>query len=141
MIFFNNYFQGLVSNNSLSKRLGLENVHELPQVDKDHKVWDVAAFYLAQLCLNVTLLVSPEVIILGGGIMNQPKMLPAVHQHFTKLLNSYIKHSKLESILIFVIKVLMYFKESKTTLNFLLWEWMQVFWEVLCFVKKIKLIS
>jgi len=93
-----NCLEGLVSNNSIGKRLGLSTVHDLPTVDKDHKVWEVCANYLAQLCLNITLLVSPEVIILGGGIMNQPTMLSLIHKNFTKLLNNYVDHPKLKEV-------------------------------------------
>ena len=85
-----------MTNNSIGKRLGLSSVHELPTIDKDHKVWETCAYYLAQLCLNITLLVSPEVIILGGGIMNQPTMLSLIQKNFTKLLNNYVDHPKLK---------------------------------------------
>jgi len=85
-----------VSNNSIGKRLGLSSVHDLPKVEEDHEVWGVCANYLAQLCLNITLLVSPEVIILGGGIMNQSRMLSLIHKNFTKLLNNYVDHPKLK---------------------------------------------
>jgi len=92
-----NCLEGLVTNNSIAKRLGV-SINDLPNVGDDDPVWGRVAHYLAQLCLNITLLVSPEVIVLGGGVLNQPTLLPAIHKEFRKLLNEYVKHSKLTVI-------------------------------------------
>lgn len=48
---------------------------ELIHIADDSKVWRIVAYYLAQLCLNITLTISPELIILGGGIMNRRVVL------------------------------------------------------------------
>lgn len=85
----------MVSNVSIAKRLG-KTVHDLPKVEQDHEVWQTTAYYLAQLCLNLTLIASPEVIVLGGGVMNQPTLLPHIHTKFTELLNNYVDHPRLK---------------------------------------------
>lgn len=95
--FHKNCLEGMVTNVSIAKRLG-KTVHELPSVQEDHEVWGTIAYYLAQLCLNLTLIASPEVIVIGGGIMNQPTILGNVHTKFTELLNNYVDHPRLKDV-------------------------------------------
>ena len=52
-------------------------------------------FYLAQVCLNVTLLVSPEVIVIGGGIMNRTIIYRIIQEEFVRMLAGYVQHPKL----------------------------------------------
>jgi len=49
------------------------------------------------MCLNLTLTVSPEVIILGGGVMNREILYDIIRSEFKNLLKDYIKHPKFES--------------------------------------------
>ena len=69
----------MVSNLSIAKRLDIDFT-KLADIGDDEKVWRLIGFYLAQLCLNVTLLLSPEVIIIGGGIMNRKLLFPLIHK-------------------------------------------------------------
>jgi len=96
-IFHKQCLESLVTNVSIAKRLG-KTVSDLPDVEVDHPVWKKVAYYLAQLCLNLTLTLSPEVIILGGGVMNQPTLLPLIHEEFKTLLNGYVQHPKLATL-------------------------------------------
>ena len=61
--------------------------HELPE---DHEAWDLEAYYLAVMCVNLTLFYSPRVIILGGGVMSQSHLYPLIRQHFKELMNGYM---------------------------------------------------
>ena len=63
--------------------------HELPE---DHLAWDIEAYYLAQACLTASLVVSPEKIVLGGGVMHQPHLLPKIHAQVLTLLGGYVQH-------------------------------------------------
>lgn len=51
---------------------------------------------MAQLCYNLTLIVSPEVIILGGGIMNSKVIFDYVYEYFPQMINKYVDHPKLK---------------------------------------------
>jgi fructokinase len=89
--------QGLISKSAIAKRLGLVNVADPTIPEDSDALWELIANYLAQLCLDLTLVLSPEVIVLNGAILNQPKLLPLIQKSFTKLLNNYVDHPKLKS--------------------------------------------
>jgi len=61
--------------------------HELA---KDHEAWDLEAYYLAVMCVNLTLCFSPSLIILGGGVMDQSQLYPKIRQQFEDLMNGYM---------------------------------------------------
>ena len=61
--------------------------HELPE---DHEAWDLEAYYLAVMCVNLTLFYSPELIILGGGVMSQSQLYPKIRQQFKELMNGFM---------------------------------------------------
>jgi len=61
--------------------------HELPE---DHPAWDLQAYYLAVMCVNLTLCFSTRRIILGGGVMSQTQLFPKIRQHFKELMNGYM---------------------------------------------------
>lgn len=61
--------------------------HELPE---NHEAWDLQAHYLAIMCVNITLSYSPEIIILGGGVMDQAHLFPKIRRRFVELMNGYM---------------------------------------------------
>ncbi len=54
--------------------------------DIQNKAWDIHAFYIAQLCVAVTLMFSPTLIVLGGGVFRERHFLKRVRRHFFKRL-------------------------------------------------------
>ncbi len=77
--------EGLLSAPALIDRFGpLENLSE------DDYCWEIAGWYLAQLCLTLTLCFRLERIVLGGGVMNAPALVRNTRQHFSKFLNGYL---------------------------------------------------
>lgn len=79
--------EGLAAGPSLEARTGIRG-ENLPA---DHPVWELQAYYLAQALMAYTLILNPEKIVLGGGVMNQPHLLEKIRQQFTKLLNGYVE--------------------------------------------------
>jgi fructokinase len=69
----------MVCNKSIAERLNVEFT-ALAEVSEDARVWKLVGYYLAQLCLNITLLLSPEVIVIGGGIMNRTIIYNFIHK-------------------------------------------------------------
>ena len=80
--------EGLASGPSIEKRWGV-SARELPS---GHPAWDLESAYLAQLCANAMLTFSPEMIILGGGVMQQKFLLPMIREKTVGLLNGYVAH-------------------------------------------------
>jgi fructokinase len=61
---------------------------ELPA---DHPAWTLEAHYLGLAVVNVICALSPGRIILGGGVMSQPRLLPMVRAGVQELLNKYVQ--------------------------------------------------
>ncbi len=78
--------EGAASGPAIEKRWG-KNARELPQ---DHPAWVLEAHYLSQMCVNLMMTVSPERIILGGGVMGQKQLFPMIRKELMQLLNGYI---------------------------------------------------
>jgi fructokinase len=57
----------------------------------DHPAWDLEAHYLALALANLIYTLSPQRIILGGGVMMQPRVLPGVQRGVQTLLNGYLQ--------------------------------------------------
>ena len=80
--------EGLASGPAIAKRWG-RKAYELPQ---DHEAWELEGWYLAQMCVNAICTLSPEKIILGGGVMQQKHLFPMIRKKTQELLNGYIRH-------------------------------------------------
>ncbi len=84
--FHGDCFEGLASGPALVARLG----HELGDAPDDHPVWTIEADYLGQLCAQVALALSPRRIVLGGGVMQHAKLLPALRARALHWLGGYL---------------------------------------------------
>lgn len=56
--YHNDCLEGMVANRSISMRTGVDYV-KLNELEDSDKIWEIVGHYLAQLCLNITLTVSP----------------------------------------------------------------------------------
>ena len=91
-----NCLEGIAAGPAIEKRYGKKG-HELAE---DKKVWEIEAFYLAQALVNYTLILSPEKIILGGGVMKQTQLLPLIKKEFTKLMAGYVSTPPLDDYIV-----------------------------------------
>ncbi len=57
----------------------------------DHPAWDLEAHYLSLALANFICTLSPERLIVGGGVMAQAGMLPLIRSKVKKLLNGYVR--------------------------------------------------
>jgi fructokinase len=78
--------EGLASGPAIAARWGREG-KDLPE---DHEAWALQADYLASMCVNLALTVSPERIILGGGVMQVPRVFGLVRDRFIERLGGYL---------------------------------------------------
>ncbi len=79
--------EGLAAAPALKLRWG-QSPETLPA---DHPAWNLEAHYLAIGLANFICTLSPQRIIIGGGIMEQPQLLPLVRRNVQQLLNSYVQ--------------------------------------------------
>jgi len=92
--FHKDCLEGLANSKAVAERLGCKP-EELASVPDDHPVWDIEAQYLAHLCSILTLTLSPQVIILGGGLLKRQILFEKTRAHFQKILNNYLQHDKI----------------------------------------------
>lgn len=87
-------FEGLASGPALEKRYGKKAVElaDLPEV------WELEADYIAKALVSYILLLSPERIVLGGGVMHQKQLFPLIRQKTKQLLNNYVTTKELENM-------------------------------------------
>src|SRR5262249_52352435 len=55
----------------------------------DHPAWLLQAEYLALACVNWICVLSPQRIVLGGGVM-RPELFPPLRRKVCELLNGYL---------------------------------------------------
>jgi len=81
--------EGFVATGALASRLG-RPASELPQIPDSDPVWEITGHYLAAMCANLVLTVSPSVIVIGGGVMNRDILYSIVRKKTVELLQGYI---------------------------------------------------
>ena len=79
--------EGLAAGPALEERWG-QRAETLPA---DHPAWQLEAEYLALGLVNFICTLSPQRIIMGGGVMQQPHLLPLVRRRVQDLLNGYLQ--------------------------------------------------
>lgn len=90
--FHGDCLEGLASGPAIEERFN-EKAFNL---DETHIAWEIESYYIAQALINYTMILSPEKIILGGGVMKQKQLFPMVHKYFIEMMNGYIKKPELK---------------------------------------------
>jgi len=80
-------WEGLASGPALAARWRQPS-ERLPDA---HPAWDLEACYLALGLVNVILTVSPERIVLGGGVMARTQLFPLIRAEIVRLLGGYLQ--------------------------------------------------
>ena len=57
----------------------------------DHPAWELEAHYLALGLRSIICVLSPQRIIMGGGVMHQEHLFPRIRANVQELLNGYIQ--------------------------------------------------
>lgn len=79
--------EGLAAGPAIEQRWGRRG-ETLPP---DHPAWPLEARYLALGLVNYIVTLSPQRIIIGGGVMEQPQLFPLVRREVQRLLNGYLQ--------------------------------------------------
>jgi fructokinase len=79
-------WEGLASGRAMEARWG-RPAHELT----DGAAWELEARYLALGLVSVLCVLSPERVVIGGGVMEHTGLLELVHGEIVKLMNGYLE--------------------------------------------------
>ena len=93
--FHGDCLEGMAAGPAIEKRWGTKGI----ELAEDNRVWEMEAYYLSQALVNYILILSPEKIIMGGGVMKQKQLFPLIHKNVKEMLNGYVdKKEILEDI-------------------------------------------
>lgn len=84
--------EGMASGPAIEARWG----HKAERLDAHHPAWRLEADYLAQACVNVTCVLSPRVVVLGGGVMEQEHLLGMIRARVAAYANGYFPLPRIE---------------------------------------------
>ena len=83
--------EGLASGPAILARWG-QAAENLPA---DHPAWALEARYLALALANLVCTLSPQRIVMGGGVMEQAHLFPLIRKEVAALLNGYIRAAEI----------------------------------------------
>jgi fructokinase len=62
----------------------------LSTIHDDDPVWNIQAYYIAQLCASVIYLTSVKRIVIGGGLMKRNGLFEHIRKHVLQIINNYL---------------------------------------------------
>lgn len=78
--------EGLASGPAIEKRYNKKGQDLI-----DPEVWKLVAYYISQALMNYILILSPQKIILGGGVSKQKLLMQYIKEYVVEMLNGYIQ--------------------------------------------------
>jgi len=86
--------EGLVAGPSIQKHWGKPAFELMDRAD----VWEEVSYYIAQAVADFILVLSPEKVILGGGVMKQTQLFPLIRKQVVEMLNGYLDIPEIHDI-------------------------------------------
>lgn len=86
-----NCLEGLAAGPAIMERWG----RPAAELADQKQVWELESDYIAQAVANYILMLSPQKVVLGGGVMHQEQMFPLVRKKVQEKLNSYLQNDKI----------------------------------------------
>lgn len=87
-------FEGMAAGPAIEARWGRKAV----ELADNPAVWEMEAYYIAQALCDYILTLSPEMIILGGGVMHQEQLFPLIRSKVSEMLGGYVQTKELADI-------------------------------------------
>lgn len=87
-------FEGLVSGPSIEKRFGKPG----KELKDDKEALELISEYISQALVDYIMLLVPERIILGGGVMHMEKLFPLIRKNVLEKINNYLETKQLKNI-------------------------------------------
>ena len=92
-------FEGLASGPSIESRWGAPGA----ELSDREEVWDLEAYYIAEAITAVTMVLSPQRFILGGGVMKQEQLFPMIRRYVGQMIAGYLRTKELEDLNSFIV--------------------------------------
>ena len=89
-----NCLEGLAAGPAIEERWGKKAIELADQAE----VWDLEADYIAQALTGYIMTLSPEMIILGGGVMHQEQLFPLIREKVTQMIGGYLQTEELDDM-------------------------------------------
>lgn len=99
--FHENCLEGLAAGPSLEKRWGIKGA----ELTGRKEVWQLEAYYISQALADYILILSPERIVLGGGVTHQEGLLALIRQETEKQLAGYIRTAAIDHLDSYIVGV------------------------------------
>eukprot|EP00730_Choanoeca_flexa_P014191 TRINITY_DN6113_c0_g1_i2.p1 TRINITY_DN6113_c0_g1~~TRINITY_DN6113_c0_g1_i2.p1 ORF type:complete len:341 (+),score=35.39 TRINITY_DN6113_c0_g1_i2:163-1185(+) len=88
--FHDDCVEGMAAAPALAMQLGVDK-EQLKDFPDDHPIWESCSHTLAVLCANIILLVSPESIVLSGGVLLRECLFDKIRDKTKDLLQGYVQ--------------------------------------------------
>ncbi len=85
--FHGDCLEGMVAGPALEERWGQKG----QTLGPDHPAWELEAHYIAVALASFICTLSPQRIILGGGVMEQEHIFPMIRERVQEYLNGYVQ--------------------------------------------------
>ncbi|MDO5047506.1 MAG: ROK family protein [Anaerococcus sp.] len=95
--FHDSCFEGLCAGPSILERTGISG----EDLDKDHEVFDLLARYIAKALMTYSLILRPDIIIIGGGVVNKEGMIEKIRDNFDKINTGYVSLPRSKDYIVF----------------------------------------
>lgn len=92
--FHKDCFEGLASGPAMEKRWGTR-AENLPN---GHEAFSMEAWYIAQAVSDYIMILAPERIIIGGGVMNREELFPLIRSNVIEIVSAYLDTNELKDI-------------------------------------------
>lgn len=89
-----NCVEGFTCGPAIEQRWGKKGY----ELSDNKKVWEIESYYVAQAIVNYILTLSPQKIVLGGGVMHQEILFPMIRKNVKELINNYIVTDELKDL-------------------------------------------
>ena len=92
-------FEGMACGPAIEARWGKpgKELRDMPEV------WDLEAKYIAQALTSIIYTLSPQKIILGGGVMGQSQLFPLIRKYVLENVNGYLDTKELRNINAYIV--------------------------------------
>lgn len=96
-----NCLEGLASGPAIQRRWG----KAAAELADRPEVWELEAGYIAQALCGYILTLSPERIVLGGGVMHQEQMFPLVRREVRRQMGGYVRDCGMDDLETYIVPV------------------------------------